>query len=73
MKKYGIPTADYQVFDDPAKALDYLRTASFPIVVKADGLALGKGVVIAQNEEEPRPPCTPSWRTRFSVKAAPTW
>ena len=52
MKKYGIPTADYQVFDDPAKALDYLRTASFPIVVKADGLALGKGVLIPQNLQE---------------------
>ena len=52
MKKYGIPTADYQVFDDPAKALDYLRTASFPIVVKADGLALGKGVLIPHNLQE---------------------
>ena len=52
MKKYGIPTADYQVFDDPAKALDYLRTASFPIVVKADGLAAGKGVVVASTVEE---------------------
>ena len=52
MKKYGIPTADYQVFDDPAKALDYLRTASFPIVVKADGLALGKGVLICRSREE---------------------
>ena len=52
MKKYGIPTADYQVFDDPAKALEYLRTASFPIVVKADGLALGKGVLIPQNLQE---------------------
>ena len=46
MKKYGIPTADYQVFSDAAKALEYLRTASFPIVIKADGLALGKGVLI---------------------------
>jgi len=46
MKKYGIPTADYQVFNDAAKALEYLRTASFPIVIKADGLALGKGVLI---------------------------
>ena len=52
MKKYGIPTADYQVFDDPAKALDYLRTSSFPIVVKADGLALGKGVLIPHNLQE---------------------
>ena len=52
MKKYGIPTADYQVFDDPARALAYLRTASFPIVIKADGLALGKGVLIPQNLTE---------------------
>lgn len=52
MKKYGIPTARYEVFDDPAKALAYLRTASFPIVVKADGLALGKGVLIPQNLAE---------------------
>ena len=52
MKKYGIPTARYEVFDDPAKALAYLKTASFPIVVKADGLALGKGVLIPQNLQE---------------------
>ena len=52
MRKYGIPTARYAVFDDPAKALDYLRTVSFPIVVKADGLALGKGVLIPQTFAE---------------------
>jgi len=52
MKKYGIPTADYRVFDDPAKALEYLRDASYPIVVKADGLALGKGVLIPQSYAE---------------------
>ncbi len=52
MKKYGIPTARYEVFGDPAKALAYLKTASFPIVVKADGLALGKGVLIPQNLRE---------------------
>ena len=52
MKQYGIPTARYEVFDDPAKALAYLKTASFPIVVKADGLALGKGVLIPQNLRE---------------------
>ena len=49
MKKYGIPTASYEVFNDPAKALEYLKTASIPIVIKADGLALGKGVLIPQN------------------------
>ena len=44
MKKYGIPTAAYETFDDAEKALAYLETASFPIVLKASGLALGKGV-----------------------------
>jgi len=52
MKKYGIPTAAYEVFDDPAKALEYLRGSSFPIVIKADGLALGKGVLIPQDFAE---------------------
>ena len=52
MKKYGIPTAAYEVFDDPKAALEYLKDASFPIVIKADGLALGKGVLIPQNLEE---------------------
>ena len=52
MKKYAIPTARYEVFDNPDDALAYLRTASFPIVVKADGLALGKGVLIPQNLAE---------------------
>ncbi len=48
MKKYGIPTAEYEVFDDMEKALAYLDTCDMPIVIKADGLALGKGVVIAE-------------------------
>ena len=52
MKRYGIPTARYEVFDDSAKALAYLKTASFPIVIKADGLALGKGVLIPQDLPE---------------------
>ena len=52
MKKYGIPTAAYESFDDAAAALRYLETAEMPIVVKADGLALGKGVIIAQTREE---------------------
>ena len=52
MKKYGIPTADYQVFDSAEAALAYLKTARIPIVVKADGLALGKGVVVAMTREE---------------------
>lgn len=52
MEKYGIPTATYQVFTDPAAALDYVMDAPLPTVVKADGLALGKGVVIAQTRQE---------------------
>ena len=53
MKKYNIPTAAYENFDDADKAIEYLRTkAEFPIVLKADGLALGKGVLICQNLEE---------------------
>ena len=52
MKKYGIPTARYEVFDDMAAALTYLDTAPIPTVIKADGLALGKGVIIAQTRDE---------------------
>ena len=52
MKKYGIPTARYEVFRDMAAALAYLDTAPVPTVIKADGLALGKGVIIAQTREE---------------------
>lgn len=47
MKKYGIPTAEYQTFDDAEKALEYVKTCPIPIVIKADGLALGKGVTVA--------------------------
>ena len=52
MKKYNIPTAAYETFTDPEKALEYLETAKMPIVLKADGLALGKGVLICQTFEE---------------------
>ncbi len=52
MKKYGIPTAEYEVFSDMDKALEYLETAPIPTVIKADGLALGKGVIIANTREE---------------------
>ena len=54
MKKYGIPTAAYHTFTDMDEALGYLEDAPVPIVVKADGLALGKGVIIAQTREEAR-------------------
>ena len=52
MKKYGIPTASYEIFTDMDKALAYLENAPIPTVIKADGLALGKGVIIAQTREE---------------------
>ena len=54
MKKYGIPTATYEVFDDMEAALAYLETAPIPTVIKADGLALGKGVIIAETLEDAR-------------------
>lgn len=52
MKKYGIPSAAYEVFDNPESALAYLETAPLPTVIKADGLALGKGVIIAETRED---------------------
>ncbi len=52
MKKYNIPTATYEVFDDTEKALTYLENTTYPTVIKADGLALGKGVVIAETKAE---------------------
>ncbi len=52
MKKYNIPTAAYENFDDADAALEYLKTAKMPIVLKADGLALGKGVLICNTREE---------------------
>jgi len=54
MKKYGIPTADYEIFIDVNSALAYLETKEMPIVIKADGLALGKGVIIALTLAEAR-------------------
>ncbi|MBQ1358303.1 MAG: phosphoribosylamine--glycine ligase [Oscillospiraceae bacterium] len=52
MKKYGIPTARYENFDDMEKAISYAAASPLPVVIKADGLALGKGVIIAQTHEE---------------------
>jgi len=52
MKKYGIPTAEYEVFDTQEAALEYLKTCRIPVVIKADGLAKGKGVIIAESREE---------------------
>lgn len=52
MRKYNIPTAAYETFDSPEAALEYLETADYPIVLKADGLALGKGVLICDTKEQ---------------------
>lgn len=52
MKKYGIPTAQYEVFSDADKALEYVESCPIPTVIKADGLALGKGVIIAMTRDE---------------------
>ena len=52
MKKYNIPTATYEVFEDAAAALEYVKDCPIPTVIKADGLALGKGVIIAMTREE---------------------
>ncbi|NLO09295.1 MAG: phosphoribosylamine--glycine ligase [Clostridiales bacterium] len=52
MKKYNIPSADYEAFDMSEKAIEYLRSSKYPIVIKADGLALGKGVLICMNYDE---------------------
>lgn len=52
MKKYNIPTAGYETFDSPQKAMEYLENSKYPIVLKADGLALGKGVLICSTKEE---------------------
>lgn len=54
MRKAGIPTADYAVFDDHKKALDHINGQKYPLVIKASGLALGKGVIICQNEGQAR-------------------
>ena len=52
MKKYGIPTANYALFSESDEALEYLKKQKYPLVVKADGLALGKGVIICKNQKE---------------------
>ncbi len=52
MKAYGIPTAEYETFEDMDEALEYLETCKIPVVIKADGLALGKGVIIAETKEQ---------------------
>lgn len=74
MKKYGIPTAGYENFDDPQKALDYLHTqVKFPIVLKADGLALGKGVLICNTLEEAEAGVKEIMETRSSAVQEIQW
>ncbi len=64
MKRYGIPTACYEAFDDLNSALAYLKKVSFPAVIKADGLALGKGVIIADSYEAAAEAVTDMMRNR---------
>ena len=52
MKKYGIPTAEYEIFENYEDAIRYVETCNIPVVLKADGLALGKGVLICQTRDE---------------------
>lgn len=54
MRRYGIPTAEYRTFDDPREAMEHVEKAELPVVIKADGLALGKGVIIAETREDAR-------------------
>ena len=64
MKKYGIPTAKYETFDDAEKALEYLEKVPLPTVIKADGLALGKGVVIAETLDDAKNAVTEMMRNK---------
>ena len=52
MKKYSIPTGDFEIFDNAEKALEYVKDKKYPLVIKASGLALGKGVIIVENHQE---------------------
>ena len=72
MKKYHIPTAAYEVFSDMDAALCYLDTAPIPTVIKADGLALGKGVIIAETRDDAKAAVRSMMEERCSAKAALT-
>ena len=72
MKKYGIPTASYEIFTELDKALEYLETAPLPTVIKADGLALGKGVIIAATREEAKEAVTDMMRNAKFGKSGNT-
>ena len=73
MKQYGIPTAKYEIFTDMNEALAYVREMGAPIVVKADGLALGKGVVVAQTVVEAEAAICSMMGDKSSAKPAPEW
>ena len=73
MKKYHIPTAAYENFTSAEEALAYLETAKMPIVLKADGLALGKGVLICNTLEEQKPVSKRSWRIKSSEQPEIPW
>lgn len=70
MKKYGIPTAKYEVFSDMDEALKYLEDAPIPTVVKADGLALGKGVIICMTREEAKDAVKSMMQDKVFARAA---
>ena len=72
MKKYGIPTASYEIFTELDKALEYLETAPIPTVIKADGLALGKGVIIAATRQEAKEAVTDMMRNAKFGKSGST-
>ena len=72
MKKYGIPTAAYEIFSELDKALEYLETAPIPTVIKADGLALGKGVIIATTRQEAKEAVTDMMRNAKFGKSGST-
>lgn len=74
MKKYGIPTAKYETFDDPEKVMDYIKAeGKYPVVIKADGLALGKGVLICQNEQEAADGVKEIMLDKSSARPATMW
>lgn len=73
MKKYHIPTAEYEIFSDYSAAKEYVETCKIPVVLKADGLALGKGVLICKTREEAGRASRPSWRTKPLAARETPW
>ncbi len=73
MGRYGIPTAGYRAFDDYRKASEYVRSRPLPAVLKYDGLAAGKGVVIARTMERPMPRCATCCWTTSSARDVWSW